>query len=121
MSHECHDKHCTHGHQHHSSQGHTHHCPCCCGCCGGKCQGSCSVSGEHGDFSSQLLEMADAAWMEVLKKKMVEEIERSSGKNLADLAKIVSDANHERWKHRMAKHHVSENFHEQIARFFGGK
>lgn len=115
---------------------HNHsHCNCKCGlsgCSSGHSQGVCSCCGhhecsckqghahehDHADFSQQLLEMADAAWMEVLKDKMKEHIKKSSGEQLDQLAGIVAEANKVRWKNKMANHKVCSDYKERIHGFF---
>jgi hypothetical protein len=119
---------------------HQKHCPCgCLGSCscltGGSCssEGSCSSQGgssccsgtyhseDKHDFAHQLLELADAAWMEVLKEKIKENIRTSSDKNLDELAKIISETNKERWQRKMAKKKACESYKEKLASFFSKK
>jgi hypothetical protein len=108
------------GHHHH------HQCDCCCehehhdDCCQSSChQESCEHPG-HGDedFAHQLLEMADEAWMEVLKEKIKAHINAASGKHLDGLAKLVAQSNKERWDHKLAKHQVLDSYREKLAQFF---
>lgn len=112
--------HCNHGecHKNHEcSACHHEHCSCCahhhqheCSCC-------CHHH-EHEDFAKELIEMADEAWMEVLKEKIIEEIMSSHSKHLEKLAKLVADANSERWKDKLALQKNSNEFKEKIAQFF---
>lgn len=98
QNHECchqGDKECSH--HHHHGECHHHH---------------------HGDFAHQLLEMADDAWMEVLRDKIKQEIIKSSGDHLDKLAKIVSDSNKERWKHKLADQKGCHDFEDKVAEFF---
>lgn len=105
MSHD----HC-HSHNHQS-------CPCCQSHQHehSECHGH-SHEDECGDFSKILLELADEAWMELLKDKIKEKILASSGKNLDQLATTVSEANKERWKSKMAAkkqcHAYKDKLHE---------
>ncbi len=62
--------------------------------------------------------MADEAWMEVLKEKIKEEIIASHSKHLDKLAKLVADANSERWKEKLALQKNSNDFKEKISEFF---
>lgn len=98
--------------------GHAHqHCTC-----GGGCTCShgheCSHDHDQQDFAIQLIEMADQAWMEVLKDKIKEHVQAASTKNLDELAKLVADANHERWKTKMAKEKGRKEFREKVTAFF---
>lgn len=110
MAHHCSDKSC--GIDHHHGEYHHEHS------CGSGCQCSC----HHKDacFSDQLLELADEAWMCLLKEKIKKNIEESSGKHLDQLAAIVSKANHERWNEKMGICKTKEDFKQQIADFFHG-
>ncbi|MFI5344211.1 MAG: hypothetical protein ACHQUC_08330, partial [Chlamydiales bacterium] len=44
----------------------------------------------------------DLAWMEVLKEKIKEHI-LANDKKINELAKIVAEANHKRWMHKIDK------------------
>ena len=64
------------------------------------------------------------AWAEVLKEKIKEHIKNSDSK-IDQLAKIVAEANHQRWKHKMekekcyAEHEVCcEDFEDQLYELF---
>ena len=85
----------------------SHQSSCCdascgCGCQSQKCHSSCSSScgSSCDDKAKKLLEIADMAWVELLKEKIKEHIKANDPK-LDELAKIVSEANHHRWKHKM--------------------
>ncbi len=102
--------HCdTHEHEHH------HHGDALCGCC---CHSDDECHDHHEDFASSLLEVADEAWMCLLKDKIKEHILATNGKQLDDLAKLISDSNNARWKLKMAKQHTVEDFREKIHSFF---
>lgn len=109
--------HCHANHHHHSCSDQEDHNSCCC--CHGhnECHENHHGS-EQGDFAHQLLEMADEAWMEVLKDKIKHQIETSSGKHLDQLAKLVADSNHIRWKHKMQGYKVCDEYKESILKFF---
>jgi hypothetical protein len=111
------------------NQGHHHHGECCSKegeCCHSEdsCGAhhhhhhECCGHHEHEDFSEQLIEMADEAWMEVLKCKIKEHINNSSGSHLDELAKIVSESNHCRWKHKMAGRKGIDTFKHKVRDFF---
>lgn len=127
MSHHHH----SHGHGHHESCSahgehedscccqHHHFCSSCGQCnCGCQSGGACSHYHEHQDISHDLLQMADDAWMELLKEKIKKQIESTSGDRLDQLAKLVSDSNKERWKSKMGTQHANTNFKDRIADFF---
>jgi len=74
--------------------------------------------------SHKLLEIADMAWVEVLKEKIKEHIKANDPK-MDELAKIVSEANHKRWKHKMEKEKCfeehdkcCEDFEHQLCQLF---
>lgn len=108
-----------------------HHSDSCCS--GGKCscpchQGQSCCGHDHAHhhedecgFSKKLIELADEAWMCLLKEKIKAQIASTSGANLDKLAKIVSDANHARWKSKLAGKTEKENFEDQISEFFKSK
>lgn len=107
-----------HGHHHschskdscHSSHNH-----------GRCCSSSCSCSCHHGedeshhecDYAAAFLELADEAWMEVLKEK-IKDIIRSDDKKINELAAIVAQANNERWKKKMAKHDCCAEYEKKL-------
>lgn len=106
----------------------THHCndqSCsCCGkgeCCGSSsCQCSSCLSKCHGhdSFAKELLKLADEAWMEVLKDKIKEQIQKANGADLDNLAKLVSDSNGNRWKHKMGAQKANQDFESKLNGFF---
>lgn len=73
---------------------------------------------EDQDFSKELLEMADEAWMEVLYDKVKEHVIKSHSAHLDQLAKIVADANSARWKEKMALQKNCHDFKDKIDQFF---
>lgn len=107
-----------------SVEGHHHHHHCCgCNHSHAECShehGSCH-NHEHADFAHQLIEIADQAWMEVLKDEIRAEIRANHGKHLKKLAKLASDANSQRWKNKMAIDNGIKDFKAQLAVFFGAK
>lgn len=111
MSHHSHCDHngctCPHG-----NQGH------CCAC--SHCHDHSSQH-EHCHFSDQLLEMADDAWMEVLKEKIKEQVRQKSGAHLDKLAKIVAEANNDRWQRKLELMDIAHNFADRVRSFFSGK
>jgi hypothetical protein len=97
-------------------------CGCCtkCGCASkGGCQSGCgcgcqSCHCHQEKYADQLLRLADDAWMEILKEKIKEEIRLNGGEQLTQLAKLVSTANHARWKDKMQGKKDHEDFECQL-------
>lgn len=107
MSHECQDS-CCESHHHHHHHGHCHdECSCCC-------HDECSGQHHHGKFSRELLELADEAWMEVLKEEIANEIRKTSGDHIKKMAKLVNETNHDRWKELMAEKKGFEEFEDKL-------
>jgi hypothetical protein len=73
---------------------------------------------EHQDFAHHLTEMADEAWMEVLKEKIKANIVKTHGSHLDELAAIVAQSNGERWKSKMTLEKTNKDFKEKVAAFF---
>ena len=71
----------------------------------------------HGYFAHELNEMADEAWMEVLKEKLKAQVIALNGNNLDELAKIVAETNNARWKAKMSKQKRIEDFDAKIDEF----
>jgi|LakMenE01Jun11ns_1017448.scaffolds.fasta_scaffold9632428_2 hypothetical protein len=111
-----------HHHHHHHHGHHHHHDNSCadesCYCCDEVCESEHHHAHEEGDFAAELLELADCAWMEVLREKIKDHITKTHGKHLDKLAQLVSETNNERWKLKMSKEKGRENFHEELRRFF---
>lgn len=94
-------------------------CSSCEKCCNTKEQSGSSCGGEKGEkFAEGLLEIADAAWMEVLKEKIKEHIVATQGDRMTELAKILSEGNSQRWRQKMEKKHSCMDFKEKLQRFF---
>lgn len=85
MSHENGHESCFSSKQHNVSNSHT--CSCHCHA--------------HHKYRDELLELADVAWMEVLKEKIKEQILHYSEEHLNRIAKLVAESNHKRWIHKM--------------------
>lgn len=105
---------------HHNHQGccesHGNHKDSCCH------EHECSHEHHHEsfDFHEELLELADEAWMEVLKEKIMENI-RSNCPSIDELAKIVSEGNNKRWASKMAARHECESLKQKIHNHFRKK
>lgn len=102
MTHHCHDQTCSHEHHHSGS------CPCCCH----------HHEHEHGHFSDELLALADEAWMELLKEKIKQKIQETTGQHLDHLAALVSTANHNRWNNKLGINKTKEEFQAKVDEFF---
>jgi len=105
-------------HHHHSCEHCEHqedHCSQCCSC---SCHDSDHHHEGHEGFSHELLEMADDAWMEVLKEKIKEQILATNGKKLDELAKIVASSNEARWKYKKSSLGLCHDYKQKIQDFF---
>lgn len=60
------------------------------------------------------MDLADEAWMEVLKEKIKDNIKSSQKKNLDELAKLVSESNGMRWKHKLQEEKVCDDYEEKL-------
>lgn len=87
---------------------------CCCPCHKEVCH-------EEGEMSDWFMDVADEAWTEVLKDKIKDHILKNNDKRMNELAKIVSEANNERWKAKLNKKHSCAEFKMKLAHFFGKK
>ena len=111
--------------QDHHEQSHSKH-GCCCGshhCSGsGHHHGRCAEDSCHHQckYAEELLCLADEAWMEVLKEKIKEEIRLNAGEQLTQMAKLVSTANHARWKDKLQGKKDHEDFENRLKNIMGG-
>lgn len=62
----------------------------------------------------KLLCLADEAWKEVLKDKIKQEIEKNSGAKLDALAKLVANANQQKWAYMIEGKQKCESFKDQV-------
>ncbi len=109
--------------------GHTHD-----HCCGDQCHSHeheecCSSHHHHHDschehshdeeccYTQSFLELADEAWMEVLKDKIKEHIITHDHK-IDKLAAIIAEANHERWRKKMENESCNENYKQKLHDLF---
>jgi hypothetical protein len=97
---------------------HSNNEKCCCPCHHKK-EESCQQGEEHEEMLGFLIETADCAWSEVLKDKIKEYILSTQNDRMTELAKIVAEANSQRWRHKMEKKHGIKDFKEKLCRFFG--
>lgn len=79
----------------------------------------CSTGSSHGkeqecNMHEKLLCLADEAWKEVLKEKIKQEIEKSSGAKLSSLAKVVAEANGRKWAFMIQGKKACDDFKTQV-------
>lgn len=96
-----------HHHEHDSCCSSDHHEHSCC-----------HEHHHQDDFAHQLLELADEAWMEVLKEKIKDNIRQHNGPHLDALAKLVSETNNNRWKGKLGLQNTVEDFKEKLNNTF---
>lgn len=122
----------SHRHSNNHSRGHHHHHHddgCCSEESHHSChshEDSCCDEGHHhhhhddaDGFCHELLELADQAWMEVLKEKIKHRI--ASECHLDQLAEIIAKANHCRWKGKIAKQKGIHEYRRKVCEFFQNK
>lgn len=115
MGHDCSQGSCCSQDHHQSVKS---GCGCGCGCHNCNC---CGQQQQHGKYADELLHLADEAWMCLLKEKIKEEIRLNAGEQLTQLAKLVSQANHARWKDKMQGKKDYEDFECQLKSILCGK
>lgn len=98
---------------------HKSQCGCQTSCGGGSCGNECQSESCHPgcNYAQKFLELADHAWMEVLKEKIKENIQANS-KNMDELARLISEANHEKWQKKMEDKKCCGSFEERLGEFF---
>lgn len=108
--HECHSDVCSagHGHGHGSFGGDHHHCECCCH----------HHHDEHKNFAEQLFELADQAWMEVVKEQIKEEIRKKPSDHIHQLAKLIAESNTVRWKEKLSIMKLHRDFEARLSEVF---
>jgi hypothetical protein len=84
-------------------------------CCGKSHQQNAE---KHSDCPKHFLELADKAWMELLKDKIKIEIENKKGAELEKLAEIIAKANGKKWKHKIAAEMECEDYKNTLKDFF---
>lgn len=122
-----HNKSSCNGHHHHHHHHQQSNCCCQSSCCGCSCcaeESCCHEEEECCTKSEKLLEIANLAWVEVLKDKIKEHI-LANDKKIDELAKIVAEANHRRWKQKIENEkccsnydQCCEDFEEQLCKIF---
>lgn len=110
---------------------HHKHSECCDhdSCCSDEkcCDNACTCCGHHHnkneeccheDFAKHLLNMADCAWMELLKEKIKQQIASSCGEQLDQIAKIVSESNSARWEHKLSIMKTQNEYKDKLKNIF---
>lgn len=93
----------------------------CCSCqnCSCSCHNNQNTCGDKPEMISEyFLQVADEAWEEVLKDEIKKHILATQKDRMSKLAKIVSEGNNKRWKHKMEKKQGCAEFHEELCSFF---
>lgn len=86
---------------------------CSCGC------GSSHDGGEgHCNCAEKFLEIADEAWVEVLKDKIKSKIIAHKGEDMDKLAEIIAKANGKKWCNIIASKTNCREFKEHLKDFF---
>lgn len=92
---------------------------CSCGCdCGCNCGCSNCNCGCESDCRENFYEVADEAWVEVLKEKIKTKILQYKGDHMEKLAEMIAKANGERWKNKISGKMKNEEFKEKLKEFF---
>jgi len=86
-------------------------CECVPGHKGCRDEGSCNKS-------HFFMQVADCAWMEVLKDLIKEHIKATDKDRMTELAKLISEGNRECWRSKMGKKHACKDFEEKLCHFF---
>lgn len=96
---------------------HSHQCSCSCH--HKHCHSCCHnhLEEEESDDTSQLLELANEAWREVLKEKIKENI-RASDHKIDKMANIVAEANRAYWHHKIAASKINEHYEIKLNDLF---
>ena len=81
---------------------------CSCGCGDGGCQCGCGCEDEW-DLKEELDELAEKAWMNVVRKKMEAAIEKESGKKLDKVAQLAVEHAMKTWKMMMENERMEES------------
>ncbi|OGI02291.1 MAG: hypothetical protein A2Y25_10150 [Candidatus Melainabacteria bacterium GWF2_37_15] len=92
--------------------------------CGEHYQCACKHEHSHKDkcsYRDELLELADEAWMEVLKDKIKANILAKKGDEVQKLADIISKANGERWENKMKAKRNMEDYKNTLKDYYSSK
>ena len=67
--------------------------------------------------AEKFLEIADEAWVEVLKEKIKEKILTHKGEHMEKLATIIAKANGDKWKNKISSKTNCNDFKETLKEF----
>jgi len=88
-------------------------------CCTGETNEEIEADGDECcNIHEILLDLADEAWYEAVKDRIRKEIESNCGDRLDELAKIVSDANRQRWQQKVESKVKCEEYKGKVRAFF---
>jgi len=107
--------------EHCNSHSHEHQhgaCTCGCGCGCGEHDHHHHHDDEGCNCAEKFLEIADAAWAEVLKEKIKEKIYTHKGEHMDKLAEMIAKANGEKWKTKISAKMQCNEFKENLKGFF---
>lgn len=74
----------------------------------------CKPGEQECNLHEKLLCVADEAWKELLKDKIKEEIEKSSGTKLSALAKLVAETNGRKWQWMIQGKKTCDDYKTQV-------
>ena len=85
--------------------------------------GHCHEGGHdhQSEFSHQLLEIANEAWIEVIKDKIKQKIIAKKGAQLDKVAELVSDTNSARWKEKKSIHNACCDYKHKLEKILCGE
>lgn len=89
--------------------------------CDSSAQSASHEAQEHCDMPDKLLQLADQAWMELLKEKIKKEIEASCGEQMNKVAKLVSETNKAKWSHKMAAKQGCHEYRHNLMSLFSSE
>jgi len=76
---------------------------------------------EQHSCEEKFLKLADDAWMEILKEKIKNEIEKNQGESLEKLAEIITKTHCEKWKHEVNIKSKCEEYKKTLKNFFSSE
>ena len=66
------------------------------------------------EMTDRLINLSDEAWYELLKDKMKDQIQASSGDKMDRMAEFITKANNERWAHMITGRARCEQFKQDL-------
>jgi hypothetical protein len=95
-----------------------------CSCCQTSCHQSSCYEEEEDEYKSlceHLVELADIAWMELVKEKLKEEIRNADADHIDQLVKVISSYNRQRWHAKLSEKSGCEDLEQQVKEIFASK